>query len=382
MSGGMAKVEEVFRDRSKRARELQTEGKKVIGYLCTFAPVEFITAAGLVPYRMAGSMRRPAELAEHHLETIACSFTRSVLDLALAGNYSFLDGFVIPHSCDNIVKLYGIWAQTVKHEYGHFVNVPHTTSKASLEFFEAELNVFRKSLERYTGREITDEDLHRSITLHNRQRALVRQLYEFRKGEPPMISGAEMTRVIGAITSLPVAEGNELLESLMPEVREGRYVNKKRKAPRLMIYGTGNDDVPFVEMVEQGGARVVVDDLCHGTRPYWFDVGTAGNPVAAIAQSYLEKINCPRTFRQSPGTHQEDLENRFGYLYQFVQDFKVDGVILYVIMYCDTHAFDAPDVTEYLRSKNVPVLHLEEEYHTSAMGRLKTRVQAFLETIA
>jgi benzoyl-CoA reductase subunit C len=382
MSAGMARVEEVFRDRSRRAKELKGEGRKVIGYLCTFTPVEFITAAGLVPFRMTGNMRKQAELAEHHLETIACSYTRSVLDLAIGGSYSFLDGFVIPHSCDNIVKLYGIWAQTVKHEYGHFVNVPHTTSKASLEFFEAELDTFRKSLERYAGREITDADLRQAITLHNKQRTLVRQLYEFRKGDPPMISGTEMTKVIGAITSLPVAEGNELLEGLVSEVRDGCHVKKNGKAPRLMIYGTGNDDVPFVELVEQSGARVVIDDLCSGTRPYWFDVGAAGNPVAAIAKSYREEINCPRTFRQSPGTHEADLENRFGYIYRFVQDFKAGGVILYVIMYCDTHAFDAPDLIEYLKSKNVPVLQLEEEYQTSALGRLKTRVQAFLETIA
>jgi benzoyl-CoA reductase subunit C len=173
-----------------------------------------------------------------------------------------------------------------------------------------------------------------------------------------------------------------LLESLVSEVRDGRYVKKDGKAPRLMIYGTRNDDVPFVELVEQSGARVVIDDLCAGTRPYWFDVGAEGDPAAAIARSYLEEINCPRTFRQSPGTHEADLENRFGYIYRFVQDFKADGVILYVIMYCDTHAFDAPDLIEYLKSKNVPVLHLEEEYQASALGRLKTRVQAFLETIA
>jgi benzoyl-CoA reductase subunit C len=381
MSTWMARAGEVFRDRTERARELKAQGRKVVGYLCSFAPVELITAAGLVPFRIAGNMKKQAELADHHLETIACSFTRSVLDTALSGGCSFLDGFVIPHSCDNIVKLYGVWAQNVKHEYAHFVNVPHTTSQPSLEFFRAELGVFRKSLERYTGREITDDDLRRSIALHNRQRALVRQLYELRQGEPPLISGVEMTRVIGAITCLPAAEGNELLEGLIPEVREGRYAVKNGRAPRLMIYGTGNDDVPFVEMVEGSGARVVVDDLCHGTRPYWFDVGTAGDPVAAIAGSYLEEINCPRTFRQSPGTHREDLENRFGYLYRFVRDFGVDGVILYVIMYCDTHAFDAPDVIEYLKSRKVPVLHLEEEYQAGAMGRLKTRVQAFLETI-
>jgi benzoyl-CoA reductase/2-hydroxyglutaryl-CoA dehydratase subunit BcrC/BadD/HgdB len=97
MNAGMARVEEVFRDRSRRAKELKGEGRKVIGYLCTFTPVEFITAAGLVPFRMTGNMRKQAELAEHHLETIACSYTRSVLDLAIGGNYSFLDGFVIPH---------------------------------------------------------------------------------------------------------------------------------------------------------------------------------------------------------------------------------------------------------------------------------------------
>lgn len=382
MSSGMARVEEVFRDRTGRARELKAQGRKVIGYLCSFAPVEIMTAAGVVPFRMAGNMRKQAELADHHLESIACSFTRSVLDVALSGEYNFLDGFVIPHSCDNIVKLYGIWAQNVKHEYAHFVNVPHTASRPSVEFFEAELGVFRRSLERYTGRGITDDDLRRSIALHNRQRALVRQLYQFRKEHPPMVSASQVTRVTGAINSLPVAEGNDLLEAVIPEVAGGRYSVGNGERPRIMVYGTGNDDTPFLDMLQEVGATVVVDDMCSGTRPCWFDVAGPGDPISALAESYLQRINCPRTFRPSPGTHQEDLESRFGYIHEFVRDFKVAGVILYVIMYCDTHAFDAPDLIEYLKGKKVPVLHLEEEYQTSAMGRLKTRVQAFLETIA
>lgn len=382
MSSGMARAEEIFRDRTKRARELKAQGRKVIGYLCSFAPVEIMTAAGVVPFRMAGNMRKQAELADHHLESIACSFTRSLLDVALSGDYAFLDGFVIPHSCDNIVKLYGIWAQNVKHEYAHFVNVPHTTSRPSVEFFEEELGVFRRSLEKYTGREITDGDLSRSIALHNRQRALVRSLYQLRRDDPPLLSASRVTRVIGAISSLPVEEGNGLLEELMPEVREGWFRLGNGQRPRIMVYGTGNDDTPFLDMLQEVGATVVVDDICSGTRPYWYEVAGAGGPISALAESYLQRINCPRTFRPSPGSHQEDLEGRFGYLYQFVRDFSVAGVILYVIMYCDTHAFDAPDLLEYLRSKKVPVLHLEEEYQTSAMGRLKTRVQAFLETIA
>ncbi|MBM3133185.1 MAG: 2-hydroxyacyl-CoA dehydratase, partial [Chloroflexi bacterium] len=106
---GLAKVDEVFRDRGKRARELKAQQKPVIGYLCTFTPVEIMAAAGVMPFRMAGNMREPIAEAGRYLESIACPFTRSVLDLGLRGEYRFLDGFVMPHACDNIVKLYDLW---------------------------------------------------------------------------------------------------------------------------------------------------------------------------------------------------------------------------------------------------------------------------------
>ena len=134
-------------------------------------------------------------------------------------------------------------------------------------------------------------------------------------------------------------------------------------------------------MVEQSGAQVVVDDLCFGTRPFWYEVEITDDPLAGIARSYLEKINCPRTYRQSPGSHQEDLENRFGYIYEFARDFNVSGIIFYILRYCDTHAFDAPDLKEYLEGKGLPVLQIEEEYPVGSVTRLKTRVEAFLEMI-
>jgi len=381
MSEGLARAEQIYQDRGQRARELKGEGKKIIGYLCSFTPVEMITAAGLVPFRITGSMKQPITQAHSYLETIACPFTRSAFDLALKGNYSFLDGYVIPHACDNIVKLYDIWAHNIEHAYAHFVNVPHTLSPPSFEFFEAELNTFKKSLERFVGHDIAAEELDRSIRLHNEQRTLVRQLYQFRKKAPPAISGAEMTKVLVAAMSLPVNEANELLEEIITEVGN-RGDGQEKKASRLMIYGTGNEDAMFIEMVEQSGAQVVVDDLCFGTRPYWYDVEITDNPLAGIARSYLEKINCPRTYRQSPGSHQEDLENRFGYIYQFARDFNVNGIIFYILRYCDTHAFDAPDLKEYLEGKGLPVLQIEEEYPVGSITRLKTRVEAFLEMIA
>ena len=381
MSRGLERVERIYHDRGQRARELEAEGRKIIGYLCSLVPVELLTAADLVPYRITGSMKEPITQADSYLETIACPFTRSAFDLALKGNYAFLDGYVMPHACDNIVKLYDLWAHNIKHTYAHFVNVPHTLSPPSLEFFTTELSTFKRSLERFVGHDITAAAIRRSIRLHNQQRALVRRLYRLRRRDPPPLSGTEMTKVLSAAMSLPVTEANELLESVISEVKARSPLQGKKGGVRLMIYGTGNEEATFIEMVEETGAQVVVDDLCFGTRPYWFEVEATDDLLAGIARSYLEKIHCPRTYRQSPGSHQEDLENRFGYIYQLARDFKVQGVIFFILRYCDTHCFDAPDVKEYLEGTGLPVLQIEEEYPISAIGRLRTRIEAFLEMI-
>jgi len=378
---GLEIAEKIYRDRGQRVKELKAEGKKIVGYFCPFTPVEMISAAGLVPYRITGSMIEPITQADSYLETIACPFTRSALDLALKGDYSFLDGYVIPHACDNIVKLYDLWVHNIKHTYAHFINVPHTLSSASLDFFEAELNTFKRSLERFVEHEITNQELVRSIELQNEQRSLVRRLYQFRKKAPPSVSGVEVTKVLIAAMSLPTTEANDMLQRVISEVNSRGDGQGNKKATRLMICGTGNENTTFIEVVEGSGAQVVVDDLCFGTKPYWYDVPTSGNPIGSIARSYLEKVNCPRTYRQSPGDHQSDLENRFGYIYELAREFQVKGVILFILRYCDTWAFDAPDVKEYLEGKGLPVLHIEEEYPIGSDARLKTRVEAFLEML-
>jgi benzoyl-CoA reductase/2-hydroxyglutaryl-CoA dehydratase subunit BcrC/BadD/HgdB len=147
MASSLEQVQQIYEDRARRARRLKAEGRSLIGYLCSFTPVELITAAGLIPYRFTGGRAESITQADVHLERIACPYTRSILDLALKKKYEFVDGFVMPHSCDNVVNLYDVWAQSIDHTYAHFVNVPHTTSDPSMRFFEAELGIFKKSEE-------------------------------------------------------------------------------------------------------------------------------------------------------------------------------------------------------------------------------------------
>lgn len=379
-SSGLAKVAETYESRGKRALELKRDGKKIIGYFCCYPPVELITASGCVPFRIIGDVEEPITQADAYLETIMCPFIRSAFDLALKGKYDFLDGIVVPHSCDTVERIYNIWRYYRKPAYSHYINVPHMSDSTSVEFFTAEITMFKRSLEQYIGSQISDGRLREAIKLHNRNRALVRELYDLRKDDPPLVSGSEMVKIIVSSMSLPVAEANQMLEETIPEIKNRSRRNEKRGA-RLMIYGSEIDDTAFMGLVEECGAHVVMDDTCIGSRYYWFDVNSDTNPMQALSSRYLEKVVCPRTYRPYAGSFEADLNSRFGYLMDYVRDFKVDGAILYIMRFCDTHEFDTPNIRDYLEGQGLPVLNLEADYALGTVGQLKTRIQAFLEVI-
>lgn len=101
----------------------------MLGYLCAYAPLEMITAAGFIPFRIKGNVRESITRADTEMETIVCPLVRSCFDMTLKGSYDFLDGLVIPHTCDSVSQTYDIWKYTLKLPYCYFVNVPHSKNR-------------------------------------------------------------------------------------------------------------------------------------------------------------------------------------------------------------------------------------------------------------
>jgi len=344
----MSKVERYYEDYGLRARELKKEGKAVIAYLCSLVPMEIITAAGLVPFRIRGNVNEPITKGDTNLETIACPFIRSCFDLSVKGWYDFCDGIVIPHGCDSMTRTYSTWRYTLGLSY---------------------------------QKEIADSDLTEAIDLYNENRDKAKALYDLRKSDPPLISGTEMSKILTVGLSLPVTESNELFAEVLEELTQ-RKESPVHKAPRIMVDGACIDNINFFKLIEDSGANVVVDSLCIGTRDYLPHTDVGGDPLDALARRYLDKINCPRTYREkAEGAYEKDLAARFGDIGSLGKEFKVDGVILYVYKYCDPFGFEVPARKAYLDSLNIPVLYLEDEYSAGTIGRLRTRIQAFLEVI-
>jgi bzd-type benzoyl-CoA reductase N subunit len=379
-SSGLAKAEKYYSDYGSRARDLKISGRKVIGYLSALCPVEILTAAGVVPIRMKGNVSEAITKADAYMETMICPFVRNVFDAALKGRFKYLDGIVMPHQCDSIDRTYDVRSYTLGFSYWHFINYPHVTDDASIEFTNEILRIFIRSLEKFAGKKITDQALADAVCAHNENRQAMRALYDLRKEDAPRISGAEMMKVLVAAMSLPVDESTALIHSVIEDVK--KRAATPRKTARIMLVGDQIDDVAIVNAIEGADAFLVMDDLSIGSKMYWNDVDATADPVQGITRRYLEQLKFPTTFVSAGDTYAENLEARFGHLRQYVQDFKVNGAILFIYKYCDPYGFEVPAMKSFIESTGIPVLYIEDEYSTSSLGRVKTRIEAFLEMIA
>ena len=387
MSGkneGLGKAREIYLNRSQKVRELKAAGKKIIGYPCVYVPLEMLTALDIVPYQTCGDMREPVTEADRALPHSFCPVMRNYLDCALKGKNDFLDGMVTAHSCDPQEKTARVWESYTHYPYFHFIDIPITIRPETLEYLRSQLNDFRKTLEAFTGKELSKDKLEAAIESHNRQRALVRELYELTKPSPPLILGTETVQVLKALTGLPVSEGNNLLIDVVSEIRN-RSDGLEKQPARLLIWSSTLDDTDIMQIFE-AKANVVMNESCGGVRAYRGEVKLTADPLEGLADYYLNEITCARTFRQAaPGETRKDyirdLQSRFGYLKGIVKDWKINGAIMLLVRYCDPFAFEMPSLKDYLDSIGVPSTYIEYDYTVGALAPMRTRVEAFLETI-
>lgn len=377
---GLARANQIYRNRDSMARSFKAAGKKIAGYFCCYPPLELMTALDYVPFRIIGDMDEPITGADTYLPTVMCYFYRSILDIAIKGKYDYIDAFIGAHACDGAERVSYIWRSYIKNPCSYYLDVPHTDHDAALEFFKTQIINMKEVLEETAAKKATVADIKDAVKIHNQQRSLVRQLYGLNKSDPPLISGSEMIKVMVSIMSLPPEDGNQLLKEVIGEVKV-RADGPRKKSGRILVWGSLIDHVAYTDLIESCDLNIVIDDTAIGTRSFWIDADELDDPFEGLAIRYLKKIVCPRTFRDTQKTRAEDLENRFAYLRKMAQDWNVNGVYMNIIRNCDIHGYEIPEVRDYFENMGLPTLVIEQDYVTTALEPLRTRFQAFAESL-
>ena len=350
-------------------------GGKVVGYLCTYVPVELFYAADILPVRILGG-HKPTSLVEPHIyNSMFCPFCRDCLGQGLEGKYDYLDGIMIAQSCLHIRQTFWSWEKHIPMEYSRYLYMPHSTQgEGRYEYLQGEYMRFKKSLEEWVGREITDKDLDRGIEICNTNRRLMKELYEFRKKDDPPITGLESLEVALASQLIDKKEHSQALEELIKELP--RKTLDRDPGTRLMIVGSEDDDSEFFEMVENHlslPATFVIEEHCTGSRDFWNEVIPQEDRLMAIAARYIDRPSCPS--KDWPE------RRRFDHIADLVKDYNVEGAILMQQKFCDPHELDMPALRTFFEKElDIPTYFLEFDITVPA-GQFRIRVEAFLETM-
>jgi benzoyl-CoA reductase/2-hydroxyglutaryl-CoA dehydratase subunit BcrC/BadD/HgdB len=293
--------------------------------------------------------------------------------MALKGEYDFLDGLVIFNSCDHIRRLYDHWIRQMKTPFVKILSLPRKDEPAQVKWFRDELAILRQHMQEHFRVEITDDKLREAIALHNASRRRQRDLYELRKTDRPPITGTEMLAVTVAGTAMPPIRYNQLLGELLEDV--GKASGHSDYRARLMIVGGELDNPEFVRVIEGQGGLVVTDALCFGSRLIWRDVDqSVSDPLTALAQYYVaDRPSCARMYTR--------YEQRVEYIKKMIKDFNVDGVVYVRLTFCELWGFEQYSLVNDFKQSNIPLLCMDREYTLTGVGQLRTRIQAFLETL-
>lgn len=381
MIEAIRRADEMYERRAVEMEKAKKDGFKVVGYACAYTPAEIIQASGAIPIRlMRGGEHEPCLLGEEYTTNIYCPFVKAFVGYRLEGKdpfYKMVDQIWMTHGCDMKRNIPEVWYRFFDTPT-YVVCLPRTYYReSSLHFFLSDLKQGIKTLERLTQKKVTEEGLTETIEIYNEMRKLLRRIYRTRMQKNPPITGKDALRLSQYFFLLDPKEYKEVLieiaEELEEMIRSGKGAFKGTPL-RLMLSGSmiAYGDTKLLDLIEDEGRSVVIEDTCTGARHFYDLIQGNGDPLKAIAQRYLRRVPCSR---MRPNT------KRYEFIEEMVKDFQVDGVINYTLKFCFNYRTETYRLSEEMKKIGIPVLHLETDYSSADVGQLSTRLGAFFEML-
>lgn len=351
----------------QRAR---AEGQPVIGYACLSTPREVLDAAGFFPYRLKALGRGNTDMADAYLSRFNCGFCRACLQLGLDGTYDFLDGIIETNGCDHLRGMFENWQYVSPRPFFHYLRVPHLNDCDSLKWFREEIELFRGALQKHFAVTIDDSALDEAIKIQDQTAALMQEVYKFRLEQDTRVKGSEIIALMVAEGSVPAKDYQQLLSNYIVEVQNRKPLNFRA---RLFMGGAATDETELLAELEELGGLIVGDSFCFSGRLLQRKA-PAADPLTRLAEIYLGNLLCPRMYL--------NYRQRKSFISEMIRQCSADGIVLFHNKFCDLHGIENVKLKMDFEKEGLPVLLLEKEYGSAAdSGRLKTRLQAFLEQL-
>jgi benzoyl-CoA reductase subunit C len=354
----------------------QHPGARVIGYFPVYAPTEIIHAAGMLPVGLSGGGDRlDLQHADARFGSFICSIVKTTMEMGMRELLKGFDGILFSSICDSARNLCFVMKRNFPDLYLDFLHLPHNpSSPASVDFLASEYRRLIQELERIGGQQITAAGLQRAIALYNRNRQLIRNLYTFRAQKPHLLRAWESYVLVRAGNFMPVEEHNSLLEESLEQLSQRS--GKPRDSIRVVVEGAFCEQPPLdlIKLVEDAGCYLVDDDFVIGQSWFVEDVPVDGDPVHALAESYVNRAVYSSVRHDFRAPRWEGLADK-------VKRSNADAVLFLIAKFCEPAYFDYVLFKNKLEEISVPHLLLEFEEKQFTFDRVRTEVETFVESL-
>ena len=372
-------------------QKAKADGKYAIGYTCYFMPEVLLDLPGCFSVRLRAPRCTSPDIATYYMSSRVCHYARSLLERALEGGFNFLDAQMATETCTGTCRFQEHLQQkhldSVKDMriidnddfFCEFSDVPFKNNENGFQHFRGQLQAHvLEPLHEHFGIDISNEAIMKAVEQHNEVCRLINEIGDYRKLDNPTITGYEF-HVINLVTLVCPKE------LILPYLRETAEELKTREPDmkwpfrcKVVLAGSENDDPDFTKLIESCGAEVVCDRYCYGAveSRIPIEIKEGDDPLYVIARHYLETSNCPRFMPQ------DEMRARKRRIAELAKEYHADGVIVASNKFCEYWSYERVIDTVVLpRDFGLPVCSIEKEYINSASGQLRTRFQAFVESV-
>lgn len=373
-------LQEANNDLVKQATDA---GKLAIAYTCYHIPEVLLNLDNCFSVRLRAPRTGSMDIATYYMSSFLCGYSKALLERGIEGGYNFLSALIGSETCSEMNRCYEHFEllNLVPNDkfFVTFIDSPFKIEQHTVKHYANQLKVkVLDKLQEVYGIDTSDDALRKAVNEHNEICRLITEIGEYRKEENPRITGYEFHILCLATYCCPKYLIIDKLRETAEELKTREPDAKKNYRAKIAVVGSEMDDPDFTKLIEDSGALVVADRYCFGSLPGREEIILNDNEdiLTQIALHYMKTSQCPRYMSQ------DKVQERRDYVKELVDKYNADGVMYEQLKFCEYWGYERA-LASYVMSDDygVPTAAVDRQYTASASGQLRTRVQAFVESL-
>lgn len=364
-------------------KQAQADGGICLGYTCYHIPEVLLNLGNCFSVRLRAPKTGSVDIATYYMSNYTCEYSRALVERGIEGGYQFLDAMIAVDACSMMNRaMEHFEILKINDKPNFFVthcDVPYKTEDYNIKGYRTQMQVHvLDELKARFGVDTSDEAIRKAVAEHNEMCEIFQEIKEMRKAENPVITGYEFHVLCLVSYACPTALILPYLRETLEELRTREPDAKNRFRARVAIVGSEIDDHSLTRLIEDCGALVVSDRYCFGSTPgrEIIKLTDDEDALTQVVRHYMKTSECPRYMEEAKVMQRRETADKLA------KEYNAEGIIYEQMKYCDFWGFERALVSHIMSEEyGWPVLSIDRLYNNGNSGQLRTRVQAFVESL-